>query len=575
MNRKELKRHNIAQLITGFIVIAALNYLAGISFFRIDLTEEKRYSLAPVTKKILRSLEKPLFVKVYLDGELPSDMMQFRKSVRESLDEFRAYAGGNLEYSFINLYDEHDPAIRNKMMQELAGKGLRITEIRLRDKEGGFTTKLIFPGAILNYRGTDFPVNLLKNNPGLPYHVNLNYSVQALEYEFIKGIKSLTDPKTEKIAFIEGQNELGYYDVYDISSELSHFFQVDRGSIRGNLNDILEYKALIIAQPLQRFSERDKFVLDQYIMRGGKVLFFLDPVQTNADSLVSGITFTSFLDLNIYDLLFKYGFRIDYNLVKDMQCSYIKVESVIEGQDPVMRLMPWVYFPLFSAMPDHPVTRGLNYIRGQFVSAIDTTPAPPRGVKRTILLTSSDSSARVDNPLMISMDEVSIHPDRRTYNKSRLPVAVLAEGVFESFYRNYSVPEGVTPDGIEIFTESVPTSIFIAGDGDLIRNDVQMTGNQKIPLPLGYDPDTKQTFGNKEFIMNVINYMTDDHGLISLRNREFKLRLLDKTRIRTARQKMKWKIINLITPVLAILVFSISFSYLRKRKYGKPFSGKS
>ena len=560
------------ELILGLALLLVINFFAGIRFFRIDLTSEKRYSLAPVTKELLRDLDKPVLIKVYLDGELPADMLQFRKSIREILDEFRAYAGKNLEYTFVNVYDEPDVSIRNRIMQDLAGKGLRITDIRLRDKEGGVSTKLIFPGAILNYRGVDFPVNLLKNNPALPYHVNLNNSAQSLEFEFIRAIKSLTSEKVEKIAFIEGNQELGFYDVYDLSSELSLFFQVDRGAIQGNLTNLMEYKAIIIAQPLQRFQERDKFVIDQYIMRGGKVLFFIDPVQTNADSLVSGRTFTSFLDLNIYDLLFKYGFRIDYNLVKDMQSSFIKTESVIEGQEPVLRLMPWHYFPLFTASPDHSLTRGLNYIRGQFVSAIDTTPAPMPGIKRTVLLTTSDSSARIDNPVMISMDEVTKSPDPRIFNKSRLPVAILAEGNFESFYKNYGVPAGVSPDDVEIVKESAHTSIFIAGDGDLLRNDVQVSSGETIPLTLGYDPDTRQTFGNKEFIMNVINYMTDDYGLISLRSREFKLRLLEKSRIRTSRQKMKWKLVNTAGPVLTVLLFAGAFSYLRRRKYARKES---
>jgi ABC-2 type transport system permease protein len=569
MNRKDFRKTHLKELVLIAGILVTINILAGLQFFRIDLTSEKRYTLARVTKNFLRELESPVFVKVYLEGDLPSDMLQFRKSVREILEEFRAYAGRNFDYTFVNLYDESDPAIRNRMMKELSDKGLRITDIRLKDKEGGTSTKLIIPGAIMNYRGADFPVNLLKNNPALPYQVNLNNSVRALEYEFIRAIKSLSSTEVEKIAFIEGNNELGFYDVYDLSTELSLFFQVDRGAIQGNLNNLLEYKAIIIAQPLDKYSEQDKFAIDQYIMHGGKALFFIDPVQTNADSLVSGQTFTTFLDLNLYDLLFKYGFRIDYNLIKDRQSSFIQVESVINNQEPELRLMPWYYFPLFSPSPDHFLTRGLNYIRGQFVSAIDTSSAPMAGIKRTVLLASSDSSARIDNPIMISMDELSRPPDSRVFNKSRLPVAILAEGVFESFYKNYGVPEGVKPANITIKSESVPTSIFVAGDGDLLRNEVQMVSGQTNPLPLGYDPDTRQTFGNKEFIMNVINYMTDDFGLISLRNREIGIRLLDGTLIRTKGQKLNWMLINILVPVLIVLAFALYFSYVRRSKYGK------
>jgi ABC-2 type transport system permease protein len=266
--------------------------------------------------------------------------------------------------------------------------------------------------------------------------------------------------------------------------------------------------------------------------------------------------------------LFKYGFRVDYNLVKDIQCSYIKVESVIEGQNPTMNIMPWWYFPLLTAKSDHVITKGLNYILGRYASSIDTTAAPLSGVSRTVLLSTSDSSARIDNPVMINMEEVAQVPDKRTFNKSGLPLAILAEGVFESFYKNYGVPAGVSPANVEIRKESLPARIFLAGDGDLIRNDVTLSGSEPVPLPLGYDSDTRQTFGNKEFVMNVINYMTDDDGLISLRKREFKLRLLDRTKVRTSGQKMKWKLINTFAPFLIIVSFATLFSIIRKRKYG-------
>jgi ABC-2 type transport system permease protein len=569
MNRKELRRKHFVQLVIMILLIFLVNYLAGFRFFRLDLSSEQRYTLNKNSREILRKLDDVVYVRVFLEGDLPSDLVRFRQSIKEMLLDCRAYAGKNIEFEFVNLYAEPDVKIRNQMMQNLADHGLRITEIRLKDTEGGYSTKIIFPGAILSYKGVDFPVNLLKNNPGLSYQVNLNNSVQSLEYEFIRAIKSLASKKTEKIAFIEGQNELDFLQVNDISAELSLFFQVDRGSINGNLTSLLEYKALIIAQPLKKFNDRDKFVLDQFIMRGGKVLFFLDPVLAHADSLVSGRTFTEYNDVNLNDLLFKYGIRIDYNLIKDIQCNYVKVESSVNGQAPTVSFMPWWYYPLFTASPDNNLTRGLNYVKGEFVSAIDTTSGVMPGLKRTVLLASSDTSARIDNPSFISMDEVTRAPNRRSFNKSRLPVAILAEGEFESFYSNYGIPAGVTPANVEIVKKSKPAMIFVAGDGDMIRNDVQVTAKGTVPLVLGFDKNTRQTFGNKEFIMNVINYMTDDQGLIALRSREFKLRLLDKTRIRTAEMKFKWKMINTVLPVVVIIAFGLLFNFFRKRKYSK------
>ena len=569
MNRKELRRKHFIQVVVMIALVILANIFAGVRFFRLDLSSEKRYTLNKNSRELLVNLEDVVYIKVFLDGELPSDLVRFRQSVKEMLLSFRAYAGRNIEFEFVNLYAEPDTKIRNQMMQNLADRGLRITDIRIKDAEGGYSTKIIFPGAILSYKGVEFPVNLLKNNPGLSYLVNLNNSVQSLEYEFIRAIKSLSSNMVEKIAFIEGHDELDFYQVNDISVELSLFFQVDRGSINGNLTNLLNYKALIIAQPLKKFNDRDKFVLDQYIMRGGKVLFFLDPVQTFADSLTSGRTFTSYNDVNLNDILFKYGIRIDYNLIKDIQCNYVKVESSVNGQDPTTSFMPWWYYPLLTSSPGNNLTRGLNYVKTEFVSAIDTTLAPIAGMKRTVLLASSDTSARIDNPVYISMEEVTRAPDRSVFNKSRLPVAILNEGIFESFYSNYGVPEGVTPGDIQILKKSEPTMIFVAGDGDMIRNDVQVSTKGNVPMILGYDNDTRQTFGNKEFIMNVINYMTDDQGLIELRSREFKLRLLDKSRIRTEEMKFKWKIFNTVLPVVLIVLSGLIFQYIRRKKYSR------
>jgi ABC-2 type transport system permease protein len=568
MDRKALKRNHILQLLLAVFLVFAINYLGDIKFFRLDLTSEKKFTLAKSTREILKNLDDIVLVRVYLDGELPGDMIQFRQSIDELLNEFGAYGGNKLEVEFVNLYDEADAKVRDQAMQNLVQKGLKPTDVHLRDDQGAVTNKLVFPGALISYKGLEFPVNLLKNNPALSYQVNLNNSAESLEYEFIRALAALTSPHIDKIAFIRGHGELDFYQTYDIGKELSLFFDVKWERIDGHLDTLMNYKAIIVAQPLRSFSAADKFVIDQYIMRGGKALFFLDPVQTNEDSLSTGRTFTSFLDLNIYDLLFKYGFRIDYNLIKDLQCNYIKVETSVAGQDPGISVLPWWYFPVISAPDNHFLTKGLNYIKGEFVSAIDTTTNENPDLKRTVLLSSSDSSALITNPVYISMDEVVRPPDRRAFNKSHIPIAVLAEGKFPSFYKNYGVPDGVFPKDIQVLGESLPTSIFVAGDGDMIRNEVNVRNNSPEPYPLGYDQDTRQTYGNKEFIMNVINYMTDDRSLISLRSREFKLRLLDRNKIKTKSGKIKWKTINVLLPVLLVLAFASIFSFIRRKKYG-------
>ncbi len=569
--QNKFRKKYILELAIVILAVFFISQLATIRFFRIDLTSEKRYSISQASKRILRQLDDVVYVRLYLAGELPNDLIQFKENMRESLIDFRAYAGKNLEFEFVNVYDEKDPTLRNKLMQELVDKGLRVTDIQLQDEEGGLTTKIIFPGAIFSYKNVDFPVNLLKNNPALPYQENIANSVQSLEYEFIRAIKSITNKKVEKIAFIEGHGELDYYETYDISTELSLFFQVDRGVIGGNLENVLEYKALFIARPRTKFNEADKFVLDQYLMNGGKLLFFLDPVEANEDSLIGGQTFTAFRDLNIYDLLFKYGTRISYNLVKDIQCNYKRLQSSVNNQEAKTSILPWWYSPLITASPDNILTRGLNYIKTDYVSAIDTTPAPIEGLKRSVLLATSDTSAMIENPVYISLDEVVRPPDKSVFNRKSLPIAILSEGEFPSFYRNYGVPEGVADFSVPIRKVSKKTALFVSGDADLIRNEVLVQNSEIIPQVLGYDRDTRQTFGNKEFVMNLVNYMTDDMALISLRSREYKLRLLDRLKLRNKQIKFKWIMINTILPVLLIILIGWGYNVRRKAKYSKKY----
>lgn len=567
MDKKQILRQHLFQYL---LLIAVLLVVAAISsslFYRIDLTSGKKYTLAKSTKSVLRSLESPVYFRVYLAGDLPPDFMKFQLSIREMLDEFRAYGRENIQYDFINVYDQTDEAARNRTIVALYSKGLRVTSIRMKDEQGGTSDKTIFPGAVINYRGLEFPVNLLKNNPALPHEVNLSNSIQSLEYEFSRALHSLTVKDVPKIAFIEGHGELDSLQTYSIMNELKNFFQVDRGHINGNLEALLGYEALIIAQPVQPFPEADKFAIDQYVMRGGKVLWFLDPVITLPDSLSNGMTISLANQLNIEELLFKYGMRIDYNVVSDLQCNFVPVTMSVDGETEKTEMRPWVYSPLLSAPSTHPVTRGLNYIHGQFVSAFDTIPVKNGELQRTVLLSTSERTQSRRVPLRITMDEVSRDPNPELFTSASLPVAILSEGVFQSFYQNYTVPRGVYPPDTEIIKQSVPTSMLVVTDGDIIRNDVRVEGGRYLADMLGYDKYTRQTFGNQEFIMNAINYMTDDTGLMELRSREFRLRLLNKAVISNKKAATKWKLINTVVPVVIIILFGIGFNWYRKQKY--------
>ncbi|MFZ5941361.1 MAG: gliding motility-associated ABC transporter substrate-binding protein GldG [Bacteroidota bacterium] len=567
MEKNSLMKRDLRNYLLAVTVLLLINLLGGLLFTRIDLTAEKRFTLAPVTRTTLRNLDDVVLVRVYLDGELPPEFVRFRTAIRELLDEFRAYAGDRLQYEFINLYEEKDTELRNKIIGELYDKGLQVTNIQARDEDGSSSSRIIFPGAMISCRGAEMPVNLLKNNPALAPEQNLNNSMETLEFEFIRSIKSLTLKEIPRIAFIEGHGELDSTSTHSIMDELKNFFQVDRGHINGNLNALLAYKALVFAQPIHPFSERDKFAIDQYIMRGGRVLFFLDPVLVQPDSLAGGMTLGLVNQLNIEDLLFKYGVRFDYSLVTDLQCNYVPVNMAVAGEQPRFVMKPWIYFPLLAGDGINPVTRGLNYVKTAFVSPVDTVPDNPAGVKKTVLLTTSGASLRLSAPLRIDVDEVNHQPDPAMFSQGPVPVAVMLEGSFESFYKNYGVPAGVTPASAEIIPKSSPARVFVCGDGDIIRNEISTVRGRPVAEPLGYDKYTRQTFGNREFIMNVINYMTDDSGLMSLRAREFRLRLLDREKITDSRVVLKWKLINSILPVLLVVVAGLIFNYFRKKRY--------
>lgn len=566
MDRKGLKIKNLMQLILALVIVVLLSVVSGLKFFRIDLTSEKKHTLSASSRQLMRNLDEAVLVKIYLDGDLPSEFVNFRKSIRELMDEYRAYAGEMLQYEFVNLYDESDESVRNRMIGELYDRGLNVTNIQVREREGGTSSKIIFPGAMVTYRGYEMPVNLLKNNPAQSHEHNLNNSIQTLEYEFTRSIHSLTLEQVPRIAFIEGHGELDSLQTHSLMNELKNFFQVDRGFINGNLETLMNYKALIIAKPVRRFSEADKYAIDQYIMQGGKVLFFLDPVNPFADSLAGGTTVALASQVGIEDLLFKYGIRINYDLVADMQCNMVPVNTAPAGEQARFTMMPWVYHPLLTGPQFHPVTRGINYVKSEFASSLDTLESADN-VTVTVLLATSGGSRKRDVPLYISMEEIMVQPDPALFSASGLPVGILLEGSFESFYKNYPVPEGVSRGSIELKKASLPTSVFVASDGDIPANEVRFEEGAFRAQPLGYDRYSRQTFGNSEFIMNVVNYMTDETGIIELRSRQFKLRLLDREVINNRSKTLKWKLINTLIPLLVVFLAGAVFQVLRKRKY--------
>lgn len=563
MNRAELKNHNIFQFLLSIFIIILVCFIVSFAFFRLDLTQEKRYTLSDASKQKLLSLPGEVLVKVYLEGNMPIGFKKLNRSVHEMLDEFRVYAKENIQYQFIDPYSGNNLKAIEALKGELKGKGLQPTSIKMKDAKGGYSEKEIMPGALISFNGIEISVNLLSNNPGLTAEENLNNSVQQLEYNLISGIQSITNDKLEKIAFLEGHGELDQYQVGDITRELANYYQVDRGSIRSNINALDAYKCIIIAKPQSSFSEEDKFVLDQYLMNGGKILWLIDPVSLNYDSIAKGNTFTGISQLNIDDQLFRYGVRINPVLIQDVQCGLLPVNTSSQSTQPKFIPAPWLYYPLLSGSDYHAVSRNLSLIKSEYSSYIDTLEGNS-AIHKSVLLQSSRFTSVRSMPSFISLAEIRQRPKREDFNKSFLPTAVLLEGQFVSVFKNRPLSNLKINGTYQFKDKGIDTKMLVVADGDIIRNEVRETPEGILISPLGLDKYTSQTFGNKEFILNAVNYLTEENGLMKLRSREVKLRLLDKVRL--ADDRLFWQMINVVGPLLIVVLAGVAFSFVRKRR---------
>jgi gliding-associated putative ABC transporter substrate-binding component GldG len=495
---------------------------------------------------------------------MPVAFKRLRRSVKELLDEFKIVSAGRVDYEFINPSGGKDARIRNNQYQSLTSKGLNPVDIRANDEEGGSSQKLIFPGMIINYNGIEIPVNFLRNDRSTSAEQNLLHSIEGLEYEMIQTISTLSSDTIYKVAFIEGQDEIPEIEVADITLSLSKYFTIDRGVIGGRQGILNHYAAIVVAGPEKMFDEKDKLVIDQYIMNGGKVLWLCNEVKVNEDSLKFGETVALYRPLNIEDQLFKYGVRINPSIVQDMECMLIPMKVFTGGSQQQIVPVPWLYYPLLTPSPDHPVTRNLNKVLGKFVNYIDTVGRDP-GIKKRILLTTSKHARIVNPPALITLQEVDQAPDENQFNKSELPVAVMLSGKFQSSFRNRMINDLIQDKNFRIKTESNETKMIIVADGDMIRNEVSRIGTSEKPLPLGQDRYTLQTFGNKDFLINCINWLVDDNGIMALRSRELKLRLLNKSIIKQNRFTIQ--MLNIATPVLLVIFTGILYSIIRKKIY--------
>ncbi len=557
--RKSPKGQAIMQLILLLGIIVLTNIVSSFVFTRIDLTDDNRFTLSDNSKKLVSQLKDVVYIRVYLEGDFSPGFSRLQQSTREILDELSIYSNGNLQFEFIDPSANPDEKERNKFYAQLYQKGIQPTTVEERTNEGVKRT-YIFPGALVSYANVEMSITLLKNQNGFPPELILNNSIQNLEYEICNVIRKVTDPMRPTIAFLEGHGELDTTNVNDIANALKASYELKRVRIDGKLNALKDYQAVVIAKPDSAFNEKDKFVIDQYVMHGGKIIFLLDPIQASMDSLERrGEILAPARDLKLDDMLFRYGARVNYDLVQDLLSSLIPVVTGMVGSQPKQQLLPWYFFPLMNPTSKHPIVNNLNSIKGQFVSSIDPIEAP--GLKHTILLTTSQYSRILPAPVRVSLGVMQYKPDPKMFPQKDVPVALLMEGSFTSLYKNRIPPTIAESKEIDFKDASVPTKIIVISDGDLIRNDI-VKGS---PVPLGFDRYTNTTYGNKTFFLNIMDYFCDDSGLMSVRSKEFRLRMIDPSVLEADTTVLKW--FNVTLPIILLLVFGLIKFYLRLRRY--------
>ena len=540
-------KSNLARITLFIGILVGINIIAAFMFFRWDLTQEKRYTISDATKKLLQNLDHQVVIKVYLTGDFPAGFERLERAIQETLESFVDEGGSNVAYHFI---EPTDPKLQEKLIE----KGLIPTNL-FANEEGKRTERLVFPGAVLVYEGKEYPVQLLKGNKSATPEQQLNQSYEGVEFELASAIRRLAQKDRKRIGILVGHTKVppprfsdflaNLQQNYDLYFDVQNPENWDKGDL------------LIISKPDTPFNEDEKFRLDQFVMRGGKLLLFADGARVDSVSLEG--TFAQPLDVNLDDLLFKYGCRINQNLIKDLSCAMIPLNVGNMGDKPQIKPMPWRFFPLINNFGKHPIVRNLDALYARFPSSIDTIQV--EGIKKTPLLLSSRYTQLRKAPVLVGYNEARQQPDPREYNAGEKPIAMLLEGSFSSLYNNRLLPND--PRMKSFVGKSKPTQIIVVSDGDLIVNDIDYKRNA--PLPLGYDRLSGNTFANRDFALYAVDYLADSEGLITARNKQVTLRPLDKLRLKE--ERTQWQLLNLLGPLVLIGLIGAAWQWNRKRRY--------
>jgi ABC-2 type transport system permease protein len=560
------------------LLLIVINWLASIFHGRIDFTNEKRFTLSNSTKELLKGLDSTVDITVLLTGDIKSEFKKLSNSTKELLDNFKDYSGNHIQYKFELPGEGLNDSSKAAVYDSLIAMGLRPTNQQVQVKEGegeGKNLREIFPGAVITYGGRTIAVDLLQgqiqksvfNSDDILDKQELNSAEALLEYKFANAIQKLTQKEVPVVAYAYGNGEpqFGIPFVYDVFETLGRNFIVDTVNVRTSPFIPQEYSAVVVVKPIEKFTDDDKFKLDQYVMNGGKLLFFLDVLYSETDSLQNnGGVIAYSRDLNINDFLFKYGVRINNDLIADKHSDKLPVEVGSVGGQSQKQLLPFPYYPLLQPASNNPIVKNEADVLAEFASSIDTVEAD--NITKTILLSSSDNAYTESTPAQIDVNSMQVEQDISRYNKKDIPVAVLLEGNFSSMFANRATQaqlDTLKKYNFPFLKESaVPGKMIVVSDGGIVTNSVS---DEVGPLPMGTNKYTKIQYANHDFFLNCVDYLANKNSILDARAKDYTLRLLDPKKVEA--QRLLWQVINILVPIFLVFLFALFYQWWRKKKY--------
>jgi gliding-associated putative ABC transporter substrate-binding component GldG len=553
-------KKNSKQLFLIILGLITTNIIGNYFFHRFDLTRDKRYTLSETSLTIIKNAKEPLYIDIFLEGNFPAEFKRLQNETKQILEEYKAY-NPNIIYQFVNPLE--NPKDADSIANSFIQNGLTPVKITIDDK-GKQSQELVFPWAIATYKNKVTKIQLLKNKLGATTEDKVISSVQHLEYAFAEAFHKITTKKKKKVAILKGNGELDDIFKADFLRTLrENYFiapftldSVAKNPVKTS-KDLKAYDIAIIAKPKETFTDAEKMVLDQYIINGGKTLWLMDAVKIDMSDLnKTGNSFAFPVDLGLNDLFFKYGFRINTTLIKDIQCTPIALASGNRGNETQYEKYPWYYAPYVFPDSKHPIVNNIDGLKLDFTNGIDTLK---NGIKKTVLLKSSPYSKKIGTPLEIDLKIVNEKPKPQDYQPGNIPLGILLEGSFTSVFQN----RVLAFEDASYKDKGIPTKMIVVSDGDVIKNQLDDQGQ---PMELGFDKWTNSMYSNKEFLLNCVNFLLDDNGLINIRSKEVDLPLLDKEKVHESYTYTQFLTVGL--PLLLLLLFGIAITYLRKRRFG-------